>query len=93
MAVQANIASKGRGLTVPAEVSMVLYIVAALASLVLVLMVVVVVMFDTAVEVCPANYFECETSGECVPERWICDGQDDCGDGSDEPPTCGIASQ
>ena len=42
-----------------------------------------------AVERCAADEFECETSSQCVSEQWVCDGQDDCQDGSDEPPTCG----
>ncbi|XP_039628542.1 low-density lipoprotein receptor-like [Polypterus senegalus] len=32
---------------------------------------------------CAQNYFQCANE-RCVPYRWICDGTDDCGDGSDE---------
>ena len=32
---------------------------------------------------CPDQHFTC-TSGRCVPVDWRCDGDDDCGDHSDE---------
>lgn len=32
---------------------------------------------------CPDQHFSC-TSGRCVPNNWHCDGDDDCGDNSDE---------
>ncbi|XP_066502340.1 apical endosomal glycoprotein [Hoplias malabaricus] len=34
-------------------------------------------------EVCGAGYLECKRGG-CVEERAVCDGTDDCGDGTDE---------
>ncbi|XP_005413191.1 PREDICTED: CD320 antigen [Chinchilla lanigera] len=33
---------------------------------------------------CSPSSFQCRTSGFCVPLSWRCDGDADCGDGSDE---------
>ncbi|XP_005404818.1 PREDICTED: SCO-spondin [Chinchilla lanigera] len=42
---------------------------------------------------CAEGEAPCQLSGHCVPLEWLCDNQDDCGDGSDEEgcatPGCG----
>lgn len=38
---------------------------------------------------CEASNFQCR-NGHCIPQRWACDGDTDCQDGSDEDPVnCG----
>ena len=36
---------------------------------------------------CDDDYFLCANE-ECVPQSWTCDGDDDCGDNSDETTNC-----
>ena len=37
---------------------------------------------------CSSSSFLCAKKLKCIPFWWKCDGQDDCGDNSDEPPEC-----
>lgn len=30
------------------------------------------------------NEFLCASSKKCIPQEWVCDGHNDCGDNSDE---------
>jgi len=42
-----------------------------------------------AVHKCPpGGYVSCRQSDQCIHESWICDGEPDCDDESDEPSHC-----
>lgn len=45
---------------------------------------VVGIICKVAVMKCPADYFLCEVSEECIPTSFLCDGIPDCADGLDE---------
>ena len=45
-----------------------------------------VTMIATLEAKCYENHFPCGESGLCLPNQWMCDGQPDCSDGSDEAP-------
>lgn len=46
--------------------------------------------FLSTAEQCQTGQFSC-ASGRCIPELWLCDRDDDCGDMSDESTSCGKA--
>jgi low density lipoprotein-related protein 2 len=33
---------------------------------------------------CPSTHMQCKTTTICVEPYWLCDGDNDCGDNSDE---------
>lgn len=42
----------------------------------------------TAQVTCDASHFQCLSDGECIPDVWVCDDEEDCEDGSDERQHC-----
>ncbi len=37
---------------------------------------------------CESAQFQCLSDGECIPQHWVCDDEEDCEDGSDERQHC-----
>lgn len=37
---------------------------------------------------CAPNQFQCAITKRCIPRVWVCDRDNDCVDGSDEPANC-----
>lgn len=37
---------------------------------------------------CGGSQFQCRSDGECIPQSWVCDDEEDCDDGSDEHQQC-----
>lgn len=37
---------------------------------------------------CEGIQFQCHSDGECIPQAWVCDDEEDCDDGSDEHQQC-----
>lgn len=33
---------------------------------------------------CPEGRYSCTKSDDCIPESWLCDGENDCGNWEDE---------
>lgn len=42
----------------------------------------------TAQVTCDNSHFQCLSDGECIPDVWVCDDEEDCEDGSDERQHC-----
>lgn len=44
----------------------------------------------TEVKECKEEEFKCNGTGRCIPSQWVCDGDNDCGEGgNDESPDGG----
>ena len=44
----------------------------------------VLLYFSAETSCDPRSFFKCKDSVRCIPKRWVCDSDDDCGDNSDE---------
>lgn len=44
--------------------------------------------FFAAEVTCAPNQFQCAITKRCIPRVWVCDRDNDCVDGSDEPANC-----
>lgn len=40
---------------------------------------------------CSPEAYQCPSTNVCVPRRWLCDGDKDCQDGSDESVQAGCS--
>lgn len=45
-------------------------------------------VLPTAQVTCDNSHFQCLSDGECIPDVWVCDDEEDCEDGSDERQQC-----
>ena len=41
------------------------------------------ILHNIFIKACPDDEFACNNS-QCIPNYWVCNDDDDCGDGSDE---------
>lgn len=41
-------------------------------------------MLQLIAQWCADHQFKCNSTGQCIPFAWKCDGNKDCSDGSDE---------
>lgn len=46
----------------------------------------------SALSTCSSEEFKCLTGGECIPQAFVCDGEPDCTDGSDEQRACSMST-
>uniref|UniRef100_A0A3P9LX61 EGF-like domain-containing protein n=1 Tax=Oryzias latipes TaxID=8090 RepID=A0A3P9LX61_ORYLA len=46
----------------------------------------------TAEVTCAPTQFQCAITKRCIPRLWVCDRDNDCVDGSDEPANCSTAN-
>ena len=54
------------------------------------LLLLLLLLLSSSVSECDEEEHQCD-NGNCVNERYVCDGEDDCGDNSDEV-NCGKLS-
>ena len=46
-------------------------------------------LYITESQSCTEDQFQCNKTGRCIDQKWVCDGEPDCEDGADEKPENG----